>query len=120
MNRKILEENGVDYAAGVRRFMEDRELYEEMLTAFLSDGCCSKAAEAFDKRDYTALFEQAHTLKGASGNLDMPQLYCASSELTEFLRHNSAPDEYKLSELFDKVRAEYARVVNGIRAACAQ
>lgn len=117
MDRRVLEENGIDYAAGVRRFLEDRELYEEMLTAFLSDDSFAKASGAFEKKDYPALFEQTHALKGASGNLDMPQLYRASCELTELLRHNSAPEAGRVSELFEKMRAAYIRVINGIRAA---
>ena len=117
MDRTILEENGIDYTAGLRRFMEDRELYEEMLTAFLSDDSFSKALEAFGREDYTALFEQAHALKGASGNLDMPQLYRASSELTEFLRHCREPEAAQVTALFDKMQSAYRQVIHAVRTA---
>ena len=117
MDRTILDENGIDYTAGLRRFMEDRELYEEMLTAFLSDDSFSKALAAFDRKDYAALFEQAHALKGASGNLDMPQLYRAASELTEFLRRNREPDPAQAAALFKKMQSAYCQVIHALRAA---
>lgn len=117
MNNVILQENGIDYAAGLRRFLEDRELYEEMLTAFLSDDSFQKASEAFCRKDYSALFDQAHALKGASGNLDMPELYRASGELTEFLRHNRAPEAARVSELFYDMQAAYSQVAHALRAA---
>ncbi len=117
MNRTILEENGIDYAAGLRRFMEDQALYEEMLTAFLSDDSFSKAREAFRRGDYKALFEQAHALKGASGNLDMRELYCASGELTEFLRRSPNPEAAQASALFDGMQSAYNRTTHAIRAA---
>lgn len=117
MNREILEESGIDYAAGLRRFLEDQDLYEKMLTAFLSDDSFSKASDAFRDRDYAALFEQTHALKGVSGNLDMPELYHGSGELTEYLRHNNTPEENTVSVLFDKISKAYQRVIAGIHAA---
>ena len=115
MDRSILERHGINYTAGLRRFMEDEDLYNEMLTAFLADKSFAKAFDAFNKRDYSALFEQAHVLKGASGSLDMTELYQSSSELAELLRHNKEPDEASISVLFDKMQAAYYQVIDGVR-----
>lgn len=117
MNRDILEKNGIDYAAGLGRFMEDEELYDEMLTAFLSDDSFSKASEAFSSKDYTMLFEQAHAIKGVSGNLDMRELYRASGELSELLRHDKTPARSAVAALFEQMELAYHQVVNGICAA---
>lgn len=117
MDRKILEESGIDYSAGIRRFMGDVELYEELLTAFLADDCFSKIKQAFDGMDYKMLLEQAHSMKGASSNLDMSELYRASSELTEYLRNGEEPEASSVALLFDRTQSAYTQVVCGIKAA---
>ena len=116
MNADALKEYGVDYCAGVRRFLDDSELYEEMLGEFLSDGSFMRLEQAVEAGEYLAAFEQAHALKGVSGNLDMTALYRTSSVLTEYLRYNDAPDAEKLRELFESTKTAYERVVEGIRS----
>ena len=117
MNKVILEQSGIDYSAGISRFLGDRDLYEEMLTAFLSDDCFSKVKEAFDSRDYKKLLEHVHSMKGASSNLDMVELYHASSELTEYLRNGEEPEASVVALLFDKMKSAYIQVIDGIRSA---
>ncbi len=117
MNRETLIQHNIDCDAGIRRFMGDRELYEEVLAAFLEDDSLSRAESAYEQHDYMALFDQAHAIKGASGNLDMTALYVASSELTEYLRHNDAPDPAGVSERFETMRTAYKNAAEGIAAA---
>lgn len=117
MNREILEKSGIDYTAGVKRFMDDSELYERVLTAFLSDDSFSNASQAFSRGDNKALFEQTHALKGVCGNLDMTALYRASGELAEYLRHNESPDKAVVGALFERLRSAYCQAADGIRAA---
>lgn len=117
MNKADLLNSGIDYEAGVKRFMNDHELYEGMLTAFLFDDTFSKVSEAYKAHDYVALFAQSHTLKGVSGNLDMTVLYHMASELTEYLRNNGAPEESVVTALFDKLQSAYYQVTGGIRSA---
>ncbi len=117
MNQRVLKEHGIDCDMGARRFLDDRALYEEMLTMFLSDTCFEQAEAAFAGGDYKGLFECGHTLKGTAGNLDMTALYRASGELTEYLRHNDAPAARRVQELFLEVQAAYRNVVEGISAA---
>lgn len=117
MNKEILKAHGVDYDAGVRRFMGDEPLYEEMLIAFLADECAANAESALKKQDYKALFEQVHALKGVAGNLDMTELYRAASELTNVLRKEELPGSDAIAAMCETMLAAYRRVMAGIQAA---
>ncbi len=109
-------EQTIDCEAGVKRFLGDRLLYEEMLSSFLMDESFPRSDEAFERNDYAALFEQSHALKGVAGNLDMPKLYRAASEMAEYLRHCDAPDQNEVSTLFAKMRSAYQQVIEEIKA----
>lgn len=117
LNAEILVHGGVDFNQGVARFLDDRELYESVLVAFLDDKTFSDADAAFARRDYEALYIAAHTLKGASGTMDMTELYKAACEMTELLRAPGAPSEDEVVWRFAEVRDAYERVVRAIRDA---
>lgn len=119
MNKKALLDCGIDYYAGVRRFMKDTALYESMLAEFLNDQSFAQSAQALEEGNYKQLFEQSHALKGISGTLDMPRLYSASSQLTEYLRNNQSPDKGQAVIMFEAVRIAYECVKRGIEQAMA-
>ena len=75
MDISILESCGIDYSHGLARFLGDTALYESVLEMFLNDSTMDEARAAMSARDYQALFEAAHQLKGISGNQDMTMLY---------------------------------------------
>jgi HPt (histidine-containing phosphotransfer) domain-containing protein len=116
MNMTKLRQSGIDYEAGVTRFLGDRELYETVLTAFLADSTMDRASVAFEKHDYTALFSCVHELKGVSGNADMTDVYAASCSLVSLLRGNTGTDE-EVAACFLTLKDAYARAISGIREA---
>lgn len=116
MNTEILQRAGIDYKAGLNRFLDDKELYESVLTAFLTDTCLDRAQQAMDSGDRAELFASIHAVKGSSGNADMTRLYFASSELVACLRQKDETDE-DIAELFGKFRDAYLCARNGIRDA---
>lgn len=117
MKRDTLIAYGIDYDAGVRRFMGDSALYEEMLSVFLDDDTLDAAEAAFARGDYKAVFDAAHAMKGAAGNLDMTALYAGARRLTEYLRGNAAPVAAEVGAMLDGMRTEQQRVAAGIKAA---
>jgi HPt (histidine-containing phosphotransfer) domain-containing protein len=115
MKETMLRQYGINYAAGVSRFLEDAPLYEEMLREFPSDQAIVQLQQAFEKEDYADLFQHAHALKGVSGNLDMERLYRASGELAELLRCGKVPDREQVAVCVQAVCTEYAAVCEGIQ-----
>lgn len=116
MNKQILIDAGIDYDSGVRRFMGDAGLYEEILAEFLQDNCFDELTAAYEQKDYNQVFIKSHSLKGLTGNLDMTNLYQEMSKLTESVR-NAPAIESEVQTLYARVAAEYARVTDGLRAA---
>ena len=117
LNAEILIQGGIAFDKGVSRFLDDRALYESVLIAFLDDKTFAEASEAFVKRDLKALYIAVHTLKGASGTMDMTDLYRATCDMTDTLRATEAPDEDKLVWQYAEISGAYERVVKAIRDA---
>lgn len=117
MNKsKILSQYGIDYAGGLARFLDDQELYESVLEAFLTDTLLAKARRAFEDGDRATLFSCVHELKGSSGNANMTALYEASCELVSLLRDNAGSDE-EVAKSFARFTDAYLLARDGIREA---
>ncbi|MDO4560978.1 MAG: response regulator [bacterium] len=117
MNKsKILLQYGIDYAGGLARFLDDQELYDSVLEAFLTDTLLAKARRAFEDGDRATLFSCVHELKGSSGNANMTALYEASCELVSLLRDNAGSDE-EIAESFARFTDAYLLARDGIRKA---
>ena len=78
--------NGIDYEAGLARFMGREKVYEALLMEFLNDESYDKLKKALNDKDCKAAFDVAHTLKGVCGSLAMTELERVVSEVTEQLR----------------------------------
>ena len=116
-NVELLRQAGVDYPAGVARFMGDTALYETVLSAFLRDKTLETAQSAYRSGDQKALFDCAHEVKGSSGNTDMTALYAASCALVELLRGGGPADGGAVGVAFDRFQAAYTAARRGVRSA---
>ena len=116
MNKNILHASGNDYESGVRRFLDDAQLYEEMLLEFVDDNSFIGLKEAYNEKDCKKIFQKSHALKGVVGNLDMTDLYQATYELTELLRPGDV-DLSSVAPLYQKVEIAYQKVIDGIKKA---
>lgn len=116
MNAERLEQAGIDYNAGVARFMGDKELYEVVLAAFLQDDGLERAQRAFDSGDRTALLACVHEVKGSSGNADMKELYAAACELVTLLRASTDINQ-EIADSYARFGAAYRAAQEGIRTA---
>ncbi|HPE96146.1 MAG TPA: Hpt domain-containing protein [Bacillota bacterium] len=117
MNKAILIEHGINYDSGLRRFLDDTELYEKMLEAFLSDDSYKKILKAYSENNMKSLFDDVHTLKGTSGSLDLERLYKASCALSDYLKFNSTPDKGLVNAMYLQLQKAYDFTVEGIRLA---
>ena len=117
MNTSVLFDGGIDYAAGVKRFVGDSTLYEEVLTDYLNDDTFSQLETAFLNEDYHSMFASVHNLKGLAGMLDMVELKNSSHILTELLRNNVTPNKEKVNDAFEKVKSAQIKSTTSIKNA---
>lgn len=101
---EILKEADIDYEAGLTRFGNDKELYEEILRGFANDDTLECAREAYLNKDYRKLCELAHQAKGVTGNVGLIHSYERAVELHVLLRNeNYTQDE--LSAIYESFEA---------------
>ncbi len=119
MDYQVLSAYGIDHQAGVHRCMDDRTLYERMLIAFLQDDSFARAKAAMQEKDYERLFECAHEMKGACGNVDFLDLLGAVAPLVELLRNHGYQNvsEARIAEQFALVEAAYLHTQEGVSLA---
>lgn len=89
MNRYALVKAGIDFNEGLRRFNNNKEIYESFLLEFPKDENYKRLCAALEKQDCNAAFQCAHSLKGVAGNLSLQKLHTALEPLVEELRTGS-------------------------------
>lgn len=118
MDFSVLDSYGVDYRQGIRRCMDDSEVYHQMLIAFLEDDSFDRAKKAFASRDYRGMFNCMHELKGACGNADFTALYEAVVPLVEILRSGEAEESAEeVEKKLQTVSMAYERTREGVSLA---
>ncbi len=114
MNIDILKSAGIDYESGNIRFNGEDAVYQKFLRMFPDDPSYYKTVKAISEGDLENAFNNAHTLKGASGNLSLSNLYDTTSLLVEELRTQKTDN---LDDLLAKVTESYEKTVKAIRDA---
>lgn len=96
MNRYKLTKAGIDANEGIRRFNNNKEMYEKFLMNFPKDEHYNQMIQAIEEKNVEAAFQAAHALKGVSGNLSLIKLHQDIIPLVEELRNGSMEhtDEY--------------------------
>lgn len=100
---------GIDYEAGLRRFVGNVALYEKYLYRFPQEQEYFKMCQAMQEKDYTEAFKQAHALKGVTATLGLTELYREVSELVEALR---AGDTELAWDRLEPVRKSWKQVAD--------
>lgn len=91
---------GVNIDEALQRFMGNSALYEKMLNK-LSDAVRDvQVLPCFEESDYVKALENAHTLKGVTGNLSVTPLYNGYTEIVNELR---ADNPEKAREILDSI-----------------
>lgn len=105
---------GGDYEEAMGRLRSER-LVQKFVLKFLDDGSYDLLCASLEAGDRGEAFRAAHTIKGVCANLAFNTLLESSEQLTEALRegHPPRPDE---GELAERVKEDYARTVQAIRA----
>jgi HPt (histidine-containing phosphotransfer) domain-containing protein len=91
-----LKELGANTEEGLERLSGNKALYERMLGKLLKLLQSSAPNPDFDCKNYLeeGIIEQAHAIKGATGNLSVTPLYDAYTQIVNLLRAGQ-PEEAK-------------------------
>ena len=71
--------------------MMNDALIERMLAKFMANNCSQAIVDAYNRKDYQAVFANAHSLKGVVGNLALTPLFEIASIITEATRNGATP-----------------------------
>lgn len=109
MELKIFYETiGQDYAPVLKRMMGNEAFLSSMLGKFADDPTMDALEAAMQSGEPTAIFDQAHSLKGVAENLGLKPLYEALFVLTEITRNGGMEGA---EQAFVQVRQEYEQVL---------
>lgn len=108
MDKEQCSQAGIDYDAGLNRFMGHQDIYEKYLLLFLKDESYRQLEAAMKKGDIKEAFAAGHSMKGVVGNLSMNDLYQAVIPFVDALRGEG--DMAKAKKLYPAVKKEYKRV----------
>ena len=81
----------IDLKEVLERVQDDRELLLELFDIFIEDypGKLGAIKQATAKKDFEALRDAAHSMKGASGNLSAKKLYAHFLKVEQLAKTNN-------------------------------
>ncbi|MBQ7623860.1 MAG: Hpt domain-containing protein [Clostridia bacterium] len=106
---------GGDYDQALR-VLRVEKLLDKHIRKLTQGGVIEKLLEAGEGMDATALFEAAHAAKGVFGNLGLPLLAGAASEIAEEYRPGN-PRKFsdgEVKEKLAKIKEIYKKTAEGI------
>lgn len=89
---------GINLDEALERFMGKQSLYDRMLNKLPKAVKDYEVMEYFLSKDYKTAVENAHTLKGVTGNLSVTPLYNAYTKIVNFLRSDNPDEAQKILE----------------------
>lgn len=116
INPEKLRDAGIDYDAGLERFMNDKSLYEAVLRAYIEKDIRVRAKNAFDSGNMTELMKIVHEQKGSSGNAGFSVLYKKASALVALMRSENY-SQFELKETYGEFEEEYIKVFEAVKSA---
>lgn len=107
-----LESMGVNTQDALRRFSGNSTLYVKMLGKFITAIGDLEVMSYIDSQDYATAVNNAHTLKGVTGNLSLTPLFEAYTEIVNSLRAN---DPQNARETLEKIIPVQTDIVECIK-----
>lgn len=107
-----LKELGVDVEGGLKRLNGNEAFYKKMLGSVQSMMEKAPVDPEFDANDYQAVIENAHAIKGATGNLSLTPLYKAYTDIVDLLRQDKPEEARKILVDILPVQAQIIDIIN--------
>lgn len=103
--KECYEKIGGDYSDVMNR-LPNEALILKFLKKYAASGEFDKMIAAADAKDYNALFETTHNLKGMSANLSLTKINKTITEICEAVRHGEP--QIDLEPLIAQAKADQA------------
>lgn len=113
MEKKLLEDLGIDVDEALTRFLNNETLLMKFVLKFPGDPNFAQLKDALAAKDLETAYVAAHTLKGVAGNLSMTALFGTLSSMVDALR---GKDLEKAVAQLPLLEAQHSAMVNGIQA----
>lgn len=110
-NQDELRAIGINLDEALERFMGKQSLYDKMLKKLPKAIEQYEVLEHFITGDYEKAVANAHTLKGATGNLSVTPLFEAYTEIVDNLRANNPAQAQKILEDILPVQAKIVEYI---------
>ncbi len=96
---------GANVEEGLARCVNNEPFYLRMVGMVLADDKFDKLKDAAAAKDTNAVFEAAHALKGATGNVSLTPIYEPVCKLTELTRGQTGPVDVDalVAEILEKL-----------------
>jgi HPt (histidine-containing phosphotransfer) domain-containing protein len=103
----------VDEAGGIKRLMNNTELYAKLLAKFKNENNLDDLNNCLAAGDLEKARVAAHTIKGTTGNLSLTALYQQSLELETQIKNKSVNQEAadSFNRIFALTMAEIDKVL---------
>lgn len=112
MSLEELRTFGADVDAGLARCMNNEALYLRLVEMAATDVSFAALGDYLKQGDLDKAFEEAHKLKGVTGNLSLTPLFNPVSALTELLRRKTDGD---YEELYAEIAGKAAELAALLR-----
>ena len=103
---------GVNVDEALKRLGGNEAFYKKMLGRIQSMLEETTVNPEFDANDYQEVIENAHAIKGATGNLSLTLLYKAYTDIVDLLRQGSPEEARKILVDILPVQAQIIEVIN--------
>lgn len=103
---------GVNVDEALKRLGGNEAFYKKMLGRIQSMLEETTVNPEFDANDYQEVIENAHAIKGATGNLSLTPLYKAYTDIVDLLRQGSPEEARKILVDILPVQAQIIEVIN--------
>ena len=97
-----IQEQGADTDSAMERFLGDEALYFDCFSQFITDPSFLALKQAIEEKNYDRVFNYAHTLKGAAGNLSLIPIYEAAGNMLISLKKQNYND---IDKQYEKIMA---------------
>lgn len=111
--RMALASCGIDLKDAMNRFVNNENLYEEMIIHFFESSTeLIDIKSCLESKDYVNAYHYAHSLKGVSGNLSIMPVYILSAKLSDLLKNNHYS---RIRPVFKELCKNYQSTKNTIK-----
>lgn len=108
--KEFYETTHGDYQAALTTMMMD-DFIKRMLGKFVQTSAAPAMFEAYEKKDYPAVFAAAHSLKGVTGNLALTSLFNKIVPIVEATRNVDAGTPVDIDEAMKEYKKEYEFII---------